>query len=217
MAVLLDSTSGDATSGTAVQTFTYNQLTIGTIPCTALVVILNFALKTVAGFTCTWNGVSCTAIPGASGIDAGANGFVQLFGLLSPASGNKSLVVNWTGVTQLTVSALSFKGVNQTDIATAFPNGTSATGSSLSTSLTITSALDHAVVASHVNPGNAWTAVNNNQIFVDNTPALIDCAANWATGAATVNMTATATSGTPSWVSVGTDIAPDPLFPQIWM
>lgn len=218
MAVSVDSTGGSLTSGATVQTLTYNQLTTGDpSQCIGLVVILNFALKTVTGITCTWDGVSCTAIPSASGTDAGANGFVQMFGLLAPNAGNKSLVVNWTGLTQLTMAAMSFKGVNQSSIATAFPNGTSATGNSLSTSLTITSGIDHMVLASHVNPGNAWTTVNNTQLFVDNSPALIDCAANYATGAATVNMTATATSGTPSWVSVGTDVFPDPISNQIWM
>lgn len=218
MAVSIDSTSGSGTSGAGVQTFTYNSLTIGTSNCRGLVVILNFALKTVTGVTVTWDGVSCTPITNASGTDTGANGLIQMYGLLNPNSGAKSLVVNWTGLTQLTLAPISFKGVNQDSIATAFPNGTSNTGSSLSTSLNITSGVDHYVVASHVNPGNAWTAVNNTQLFVDNSSnTLIDCAANYAVGASTVNMTATATSGTPAWVSVGTDVFPDLLSSQIWI
>src|SRR5258708_5887754 len=122
MAVLLSFLAGDATSGAAVKSFNYNSLTVGPSNlCTGLVVILNFALKTVTGITCTWNGVSCTAIPGASGTDAGANGLIQLFGLVTPDEGNKNLVVNWTGLTQLTVAALSFKGVAQgVSVATAF-------------------------------------------------------------------------------------------------
>lgn len=220
MAVVIDSTSGDGTSGASVQTFTYNGFTAGTRNCRGLVVILNFALKTVTGVTVTWDGVSCTAISGASGSDSGTNGLIQMYGLLNPNSGNKSLVVNWTGLTQLTVSPISFNGVDQSSIANAFPNGISATGSSLSTSLTITSGIGHQVVAAHVvNTGNAWTAVNNTQYYIDNTPTLINCAANYTTGAgaSSVNMTATATSGTPAWVSVGTDIAPDMPTSQIWI
>lgn len=216
--VILDSTAGSATSGAAVQTFTYTPLTVGTRSCRGLVAILNFALKTVTGVACTWDGIPMTAITGAIGTDTGANGLIQMFGLLNPNSGAKNLIVNWTGVTQLTMAALSFNGVDQTSIAAAFPNGTSNTGSSLTTSLNITSGLDHMVVASHVNnTGNAWTAVNNNQLYVDNSPALIDCAGNYANGSASVSMTATATSGTPAWVSVGTDVSPDPLSSQIWM
>lgn len=217
MAVLFDAKgTSDATSGAAVQTFTFNNLTIGTGQNRALVVMLHFALKTVTGITCTWNGVSMAAITNASGSDSGTNGFVQLFGLVNPASGNQSLVVNWTGLTQLTVDAISFVGVDQTGGNTTFPNGTSAIGTSTTSLIAVTSALDHMVVAAYSNPNNGFTSVNNNQIFIDNTPALIDCAANYSAGASSVTMAAIM-SASSSWVGVATDILPDALSSQIWM
>jgi hypothetical protein len=56
---------------------------------------------------------------------------VQLWGLLAPTSGNKTLSIAWTGpATEVIAWCSDFINVNQTSNATAFINGTTSTGTS---------------------------------------------------------------------------------------
>lgn len=134
------------------------------------------------------------------------NGTVQVaqcWGLVNPNTGAKALVTSWSTARDIVVNGTSYTGVDQTGGVTSFPNGAGATGSSVTASVTVTSAVGNAVQAAHT-LGNTCSAVNNTQLFRDNNPANISGAGNRAAGAASVAMTATLTSS--NWASAGTDI-----------
>jgi hypothetical protein len=142
-------------------------------------------------------------IPSASATN-GLNSYVNCWGLVAPTSGNKNLACAWTTALDVVVNATSYTGVDQTGGATSFPNGAGATGSSVTASVTVTSAVNNIVQAAHT-LGNTCSAVNNTQLYRDNAPTNISGAGNRAPGAASVAMTATLTSA--QWASAGTDIA----------
>lgn len=131
----------------------------------------------------------------------------NLWGLVAPTSGAKTLKVTWNAVTtDVEIDCVSYTGVNQTGGATSFPHGTSATGNSTAPSVTVTSATNNAVVAGF-SSGASFTSVNNTTMFIDNTPASISGGANRAVGAATVAMSGVTSTGTTTWTAVGADIA----------
>jgi hypothetical protein len=132
-----------------------------------------------------------------------------LYGLLAPASGNKTLTVSWTGNNEMHASALSFTGVDQTSIAVAFPHGTTATHTTATaspTSVTITSASGNMVVACHAQNVSAWGVISGTQLAKDDTTGPnIGVVSNYNNGAATVTMTA-AFTGTAAWDAIGCDV-----------
>jgi hypothetical protein len=147
-------------------------------------------------------------------VAANATGTVcraELWGLIAPTSGNKTLNAAWTGASDICVQAVSWSGVDQTGGATSFAHSTSATGSttggpSTHNTITITSAVNNATMdaASGI---ATFNSAGQTSTYIDNTPTNISGAASRAAGAATVTHTWNCTS-TPAdpWVSVGVDI-----------
>lgn len=208
MAVALDVAGTELSTTTAGTSVNYTGITVGSGSNRGLVVTCQWDLRTVSSPTATWdNGgtnQSMTLLVGP--IAATGNGAVAVFGLANPTSGNKTLRVAWTGSSQSSVEAVAYTGVDQTGGATSFPHATSATGSSTTPSVTVTSATGNAVVAVHSsNAAGSFTSTNNTQLFLDNGFTNTGAAGNRASGAATVAMTAT-NSASGNWASAGTDV-----------
>jgi hypothetical protein len=171
-----------------------------------VVAVLGFNVSTITGLTATWNGVAMSQIVTHNTATAGV-GRVDLWGLIAPASGNQTLALSWTGSSNVTVDACSWSNVKQTGGATSFPNSAGAQGTTATSTITITSASGHAVMAGHVagSPSPTITAVNNTQVFIDNV-FNVATAGNRAAGSGSVTMTSTLSSGF-NWGVVGTDIS----------
>jgi hypothetical protein len=204
VAVAFDAKSSAVTAAAAAASpLDHNNMTVGTGGSNyALIAYVMVQAGTLPpNLAATWNGVSMTAITGAS-----LNGGVALFGLVAPASGNKTLEITWTGggTFNTYVYATSWTGVDQTGGATSFPNGNNSTGSVSPHSVTITSATGNMVTAGHLDNDTNWGAISGITLFTS--VALADnAAANYDNGAASVTLTAAYTSGS-AWWTVGTDI-----------
>jgi hypothetical protein len=133
------------------------------------------------------------------------SGAIALFGLRNPTAGNKTLHLTWTGSTQITTSAISFSGVNQTSDGAAFTNFNSATNAA-PISVAVTSATGNIVVGGFVSAAN-FSSVSGTQVFIDNTCAVNAAAANRDAGAASVTITGNPGSGVLSAVA-GVSVAP---------
>ncbi len=208
MTVVFDAQGTTDALANAATSVDFTNLTVGTGANRALVVTLAFSNQAITGLTVTWdNGgtnQACTLIGAIN--SGGINGRAVLYGLVAPTSGAKTLHVAWTGSTSVTVSAVAYTGVDQTGGTTSFAHFNSASASSgSSVSVTITSAVGNAVVASQAIGNTTFTSVNNTQVYIDNSPAVGSAAANRAVGAATVTMTG-ALPTSDDWAIVGVDI-----------
>jgi hypothetical protein len=131
-----------------------------------------------------------------------------MYGLIAPASGNKTLTISWTGNNEAHACAIAFTGVDQTSVAVAFPHGTNCQPYHLyrlPTSVTVTSATGNMVVACHEQNVATFSAVNQTSLAIDNTGPNLAVAANYASGAATVTLTGTFT-GSGAWDAIGCDV-----------
>lgn len=152
---------------------------------------------------------SFTLVPTTTIGDANLSASGAIYGLVSPTtSGAKNITITMSPAGELHACAISFTGTDVTSVAVAFPHGNSATAASGTTSsVTITSAVNNMVIAGHFQNVGSFSAVNNTQITTapDNSGPNIGVAANRASGAATVAMTATF-SPTGRWDSFGCDV-----------
>src|SRR5882672_5160827 len=144
---------------------------------------------------------------GAQNVTSGANQFrVELWGLVAPTSGQKTLHVVISGLTQdIYIDEVSFTGVDQTGGTTSFANfiGNSATTSSTET-ITITSAVGNQNVVNWVGDAT-MNAPSDNQIYLDTSGADTSAAGAYKTGAATsVTMTDSATNT--QWAGAGVNV-----------
>lgn len=206
MPVSLDSNPAtNAASSSAVTTISFTGLTVGAGAST-LVAWFNYTAA-VSAITIKWGTQSLTQIISAA--EAGGVVFAELWGLVSPMSGNQTLTASWTTATSfVSLSAASFNGASLVGGTTTFANATSNTGTVVTTgntSVTVTTASTHAVVASHSTNSLAISAVNNTEVFIDGTTIF---AGNFEVGGATATMTATVSGscGGGNWVAVGCDI-----------
>lgn len=158
---------------------------------------------TASGVSATYNGVSMTQL-------ALVNPFLDTFyyvsfGLVSPASGSHNVVITLAGATILDsqIECIPFSGVN-----TSTPTGTtvSASGTSGTASVTVSSAVGELVVASlvagstvSVTPGVGQTVIGTNT-----TTDIIT--ATTQIGAASVN--STWTFGINFWATISTPLKP---------
>ncbi len=112
--------------------------------------------------TCTWNGVSMTERSTILQTVSATDLRVSIFTLVSPASGAKSLTGNWTGATDVYMSAASFNG---TDTVTGI-NASDNVTASAATQITVTSDTSGATFAVFGVNGNVPT-VNFVQVFAE--------------------------------------------------
>ncbi len=174
--------------------YDYTHMTVGSGSNRALIAVIvlgyNGSGARPTSISCTWDqGGSNQAMTLIGTINASNNfATAQLYGLIAPTSGNKTLRLNYSNSTlnnnEAWIDAIAFTGVSQTGGATSFPGFTSAdTG----TTVAVTSATGDFVVASW-SPSGAPTPTGTT-IFNDHTSgSFINAAANYDAGAATVNI-----------------------------
>ena len=205
-----NSTAPTATAA-AASPVNHTGLTSGSGSNRCMVAMLEIRNGPPPSLAATWNAVSMTLI---ASTNAQAQ-YTAIFGLANQASGNQTLAITWTGggTFDVYLNAVSFTGCNQTGGTTTFPNGTTnnaATGTT--TTISVTSAANHMVAASHGQSGAPWNtnpACNNTEAYQSG--ALNDNGAgNYASGAATVTMTCSwsTNAASKSWSVSATDIAP---------
>lgn len=211
MAVAFDAkgTAPQTDGGSPTNTFDFTNQTVGAGSNRALLVVLTiqpFVSGAPTGISATWDPAGAnqamTLIGTLNDTSTGNANVVQLWGLLAPTSGNKTLRVSWTNNCSYAVDTASYTGVDQTAVSTSFANFASAQGSGATASVTVTSATNNIVIANHATSTNT-TATSGTQIYVGGLTNPRG-AANYDTGAATVNMQATQASG--GWASIGCDI-----------
>jgi len=216
MAVVFDAKTTTWTNST-VATMTVNNLTVGTGSNRAIAVLLicgSQAVSFPAGLTLTWDSggtnQALTQISGTLAANGPSSAVAAVYGLLNPTSGNKNLVISWTGNNEMHASAASFTGVDQTSIAVAFPNGNSHSVSTAGASpctVTVTSATGNMTIAGHAQSSFVWTTLSGTTIATDAVAGPnLGVASNFDNGAATVTLTAAWASGTTPNISVGCDI-----------
>lgn len=142
-----------------------------------------------------------TLITGATTSGAGF-GAAQLYGLVAPHTGAAQANYTWVGGGNGYIGCTAYDGADQTGGATTFPNGTSATGTSTTTSVTITSAVGNIVEAVHTNL-TLTSSCSAIQLWL-NTAGAQDSCANRGVGAATTTMTSSI--GSSNWGAAGADI-----------
>lgn len=207
MAVAIDATGTSDATASGVSTIDFNNLTVGAGANRALVVQISFSHTIVSAVSVTWDqggtNQACALIVTVNGQDL-LSGRVDLWGLVAPTSGNKTLRVSWTTATDIVVDAASWTGVDQTGGATSFPNSTSTTGNLTNASLAITSAAGNAAMDCVGSAGAISSpGAQQTQVFLDNSPAVTGAAGSYATA---TNPTFTWNIAANQWVQVGTSI-----------
>lgn len=206
MAVALDA-AGTRGSNNGVTSLAYTGITVGAGANRAMVVAACFQSDPGAFSVARWDdGASnqnLTLI--ASGITANGQ-ITKLWGLVAPISGNKTLQLTWTNVTEIGMAAVSWTGVDQTGGTTSFPNSASATGNSTLASVTISLPANGAgvgVEASGTSAGVSGTSATN--LFTFSGATAVEGGASYSTSSGTFTTTITATD---QWVQTATGIAP---------
>lgn len=111
---------------------------------------------------------------------------VQLWGLVNPATGNKTLRVSWTNTADVTLFAKAFNGASQAGGATTFPNFTSAQLTGANASLAISSAVGDWTVCGMVDVGANISSATQTSDFIDTSLSFLNSAGQNAAGAASV-------------------------------
>jgi hypothetical protein len=217
MAVTFDSDATNTTDAGPATSFTNTLLTVGSGTNRVLLALVCWDTSTPGTVTAAWDVVGANqAMTLIVAVNGSSTNRVELWGLVAPVSGNKTLTVTSTNSNHCCLSAIAFAGANQTGGATSFPNSTSATASTANPSLVITSATGNFTVAlmgaaGAFDSGRTQTVLRGYPV---NAVASENCDATQATGAASVThgFTQTATA----WGAVGTDIAvPGVVAPSI--
>jgi len=208
MDVAFDARTTDDAAGSGLTSLNSSLLTIGSGPNRALVVQINFSLKTVSGLTVKWDATganqSLTQIIAAN--SDGAQGRSELWGLVNPVSGNKELSLAWTGSSEAVVAAVAWTNVKQSGGAATFANATSNKGANNTPSVAVTSKAGNATMDVSTSNFGAYSAPTQTEVYTREFLPVIDGAGSRAAGAASVTHQWTL-SGTPgNWVSVGVDI-----------
>jgi hypothetical protein len=213
MAVAADAHTAAVTEVAAAATMTITNLTTSAAANGIAVHLVCGSQGTAfpAGLTVTWDPTGAnqafTQIAGTLFADSNDTTVGAIYGLIAPASsGNKNIVISWTGNNEMHATAASFTGVNQTSIAAAFPNGTNNTAATGTTAtVTPTSATgDIATACFSQNVGN-FTVTNGTTIALSNVGPNSGIASNFIAGPTTA-LTATISTSA-RWNAYGCDIA----------
>jgi hypothetical protein len=209
--VALDSCGALQDYGSAGTSQTYTLLTVGTGSNRALVVGTYYFDNTITAPAVHWDSSGTNqAMTSIANLGTSGGGVrIELWGLIAPTSGNKTLTVTWTTTGNVAVVACSWTGVNAT-FGTAFTGHTAVDNSNTAATITntITSSSTHQVMAIESNDGSSGTASSVNQTSLGLISSFTNIAGNMAAGAASVSMTYTNSTSTSRLVSVGVDISP---------
>jgi trimeric autotransporter adhesin len=213
VAVAVQATATEAVSlTTAVTTLTNSSLTVSS-GATALLAILVFDCFSAvpSGVAVKWDnaGTPQTMTLLATINSAATNVLVQLYGLVSPTTGNKNLTATWTNGCQAILTALSFTGTSTASVAAAFANAGTNTGTSGSPTVTLTSAVNNisVCVSETTHTNTSLTATGSTNIFLRGFNAAVGSfggIASRAPGASSVVWTVAPTAT--EWAIAGVDV-----------
>lgn len=159
-----------------------------------LAVLWGYAVTPPSSITCVWDQAganqSMTEIIRLDSPSGGAT--AALYGLVAPATGNKTLTISWTGIAEIFPAAMAFDGVDQTGGVTSFPHSASANGAAADQfGIDVTSAVGNKVMAA-MSSSSVATISTGTEIFKDTSSgAFINANANYDAGAASVFIGAT--------------------------
>ncbi len=201
MAVALDAT-GTLQITNAATSASYTGMTVGaSLSNGALIICCSFGNSgstPVSALTAVWvqagANQTMTKIIQTDHADGAAMQTTVLFGLVNPASGNKTLTLSWTGTADVYVEGISFTGVDQTGGATSFAHSAGATGSSTGPTVNITCpAGDYTVACCASQNGSSSIAYNGStQLYASGGAANFGWGAGgYTTGAGTNSPTFT--------------------------
>lgn len=218
MAVTFDAKNTTVAAATDV-TASISGLTVGSGANRALIGFLGLSPGSTA-VTMVWDPTGANQPLTLIGSDVSSDNLakIYMFGLVAPASGNKILKADWTTTSGFFLDAISFAGVDQTGGATSFPHFASATGTSTSPAVTITTTANDFVAGATSNGLDCVSAMDHTTI---NTACnSFGYGGNYSAGSAgTVTLGGTLFSSRP-WIMLGCDIAElaaDVLGAQIWL
>jgi hypothetical protein len=192
---------GGASSSTS---YNYNNMTVSPgLTNGALLAVVSFALNNPV-FTLTWDngGTNQTMTSINKFNDATNNIGVATFGLLAPTAGNKTLNVGASVAASFDVDLISFNGVLQTSLASAF-GFTHSNATSSTASIAQTSGIGNLVVGCWcaANTAGAFSSVSNTKIYIDGAGSFTAYgAASYAPGASSVTMSAVLSGGANPWI-----------------
>jgi len=210
--VTIDATGTETLQATSVYTFNYTGLT-STAALTggygAILVLLNIQGTGLDPVTVVYDPTGANQSMTQLGkIGGTADTSCYLFGLLNPTTyGNKTIVPTWSSsIAECYIQAVSLIGVLQTSISTAFTNYNSASGSSTSPSVNITST-SSGLVFGQIGVDSFTPSLNSvtkTQLYIDNTHA--GSGAEYATGTGSaISMGGTLSTSGP-WVIQGINV-----------
>lgn len=196
MAVTVNATAVTVATGSSITTLTNTTLTV-VAGATALLAWLTFGGQAAnpSAITVTWDsgGTNQAMTQIAIATNGATFGSISiLYGLLNPTLGNKTLSASWTGAVSLEMDAIAFAGTATDTIANAFQNTNSATGSSATSAITATSAVNNINIFGGATRGasyNAATGTGVTSVWLSN--VVIGATGAQATGAASIAYTAT--------------------------
>lgn len=209
MAVSVDATAtAPAVVGTATTSVSLTTLTVGGSATALLAVVnANFSLPSLA---LTWDSGGANQAMTQVGTANITGGFVWIFGLLSPTSGNKTLLASWSGSLTCILYALSFTGTATDTIANAFTNFGSATpAAGTSLPITLTGASGNISFCTTANNTNTYTSpfldtTGSTNLYVDATH--VAGTSSYAPSASSVTWTAHPSSSLAA-VLAGVDVS----------
>lgn len=127
--------------------------------------------------------------------DSGASGYVQIWGLVNPTPGNKTITASWSGSQQVGISSAAFTGADQGGGSSTFP--TTATGAGASTpTLAITNVTGGMVVDTVSSSGVISAPTQTVMTPINNSPAFgIGMSRSSASGSVTFGWTSSGAWG----------------------
>lgn len=203
MAVAIDARATADAAQTNATTLDLTTLTVGAGSNRALVIQINFA-GNPGTVTVNWDALGTPQVCAQIITASGTNVVARLYGLINPTSGNKTLRVTTTNLTDIAIFAIAFTGVDQTGGVTSFPNSTSATASTANPSFAITSAVGDWTVSLLTDASANMSAPSQTQDYVDTSLAGCNAAGQDGTGAASVTHSWTCAAN--NWVMSGTSV-----------
>lgn len=227
MTVSISATATAATE-TFATTLTNANLTIPSgATCLAVWAVWAYGTVVPSGITMTWDSggtnqamtLVADANSGVTGLNTGAQ--AQVWGLLAPTIGLKTLSCSWTTTANLVLDAASFTGTATDTLANAFTNPNTSSGATGTTGTVVaTGATGNINLAATGMRGanvSSLAATGSTSVFVNNTGQ--GTAGSRAPSAASLTWTATFASSPFSWalccvdVSVPANAAQNPYQP----
>lgn len=211
MTLAIDATASATTNTAGATTLNNANLTVGAGATCLLAVLVFQELSTVpSGEAVHWDstGTNQAMTQIAAQNSPNFNGQVQLWGLVNPTAGNKTLSATWTNAVPAVLWAMSFTGGVTTSVATAFLNANTNSALSGAPTLALTGASGNISFAAYddiINTSTGLTATSSTNRFIDSSQSNLSARGASAPSAGTVTWT-----GAPSsteWTIVGVDVA----------